>query len=53
MNRERCHKLWLKRWNKAWKRASAKAGRIYKENIAYCNPWYYFWDELDELKKKK
>ena len=52
MNRERCHKRWLKRWNKAWRRACSRA-YTYKEDIAMCNPWVFFWEELEDLKHRK
>ena len=59
MNRERCHKRWLKRWNKAWRRACSRAYSnpaseyTYKEDIEMCNPWMFFWEELEDLKHRK
>ena len=54
MNRGRCHKRWLKRWNKAWRRACRKANSsIYRELINSYNPWFFFWEELENLKHRK
>ena len=41
-----------KRWNKAWKRAKRRANSFYREDIASCNPWCYFQEELNDLKRK-
>ena len=43
------HWMWLRRYNKAWKRACRKAN-WYHEDISHCSPWFYFKDELEELK---
>jgi len=44
------HWLWQHRYNKAWRRAKRKAKSFYHEDISHCNPWFYFKDELEELK---
>ena len=44
------HWLWLHRYNKAWKRAKRRANFCYHEDISSCSPWFYFHDELEQLK---
>lgn len=46
------HWKWQRRWNKAWNISCWKAYGMYSEDIKACSPWYYFWNELEDLKNK-
>lgn len=51
--RKIAHRRWQRRWNRAWKIACHKAYDGYNEDVNACDPMFYFWNELDGLKKKK
>ena len=50
--RKIAHRRWQRRWNRALNISYQKAGG-YNEDINSCDPMFYFWNELDGLKKKK
>lgn len=49
--KERLHRKWQKRYDKAWRAANYMANSMYHEDICACNPGFYFKSELDGLKK--
>ena len=50
--KRRLHYKWIQRCRKAWRRAIYDAyHRGYFEWIEVYNPWFHYWDELNELKK--
>lgn len=51
--RKIAHRRWQRRWNRAWKIACHKTYDGYNEDVNACDPMFYFWNELDGLKKKK
>ena len=50
--RKIAHRRWQRRWNRALNISYQKASG-YNEDINSCDPMFYFWNELDGLKKKK
>lgn len=50
--RKIAHRRWQRRWNRALNISYQKAGG-YNEDINSCDPMFYFWNELNGLKKKK
>jgi hypothetical protein len=50
--RKIAHRRWQRRRDRAWRISCIKASG-YNEDVDACDPMFYFWNELDGLKKKK